>query len=92
MVNVWMRVDLVKERDKWRVSVKEVMNPQVQSNAGNFWSSWGASSFSGRTLFYVAGYGCEHTDLVIIRTAKRINPSVNCRYRWQDRWQDHGAS
>jgi len=36
MVKLWMPVDLVKERDKWRASLNAVMNPQIPSNAGNF--------------------------------------------------------
>jgi hypothetical protein len=45
-------IDLAQERDRWPDVVNAVMNLQFPENAGNFLTSWGPVSFSGRTLLY----------------------------------------
>jgi hypothetical protein len=45
-------IDLAQERDRWPDVVTTVMNLQFPENAGNFLTSWGPVSFSGRTLLY----------------------------------------
>jgi hypothetical protein len=40
------------DRDRWRAVVTAVMNLWVPLNAGNFLSSSGRFSFSGRTLLH----------------------------------------
>jgi hypothetical protein len=45
-------IDLAQDRDRWRALVYTVMNLWVSYNAGNFLSSSGHFSFSGRTLLH----------------------------------------
>jgi transposase len=45
-------IDLAQDRDRWRDLVYTVMNIRVPQNAGNFLSSLGHFSFSGRTLLH----------------------------------------
>ena len=44
------RIDLAPDRDRWGTLVKVVMNIRVPYNAGNFFTTCGPFSFSGRTL------------------------------------------
>jgi hypothetical protein len=45
-------IDVAQDRDRWRALVCTVTNLRVPQNAGNFWSSSGHFSFSGRTLLH----------------------------------------
>jgi len=42
--------DLVQDRDRWRYLVNVVMSLRFSRNVGNFLTSRGTVSFSGRTL------------------------------------------
>jgi hypothetical protein len=44
--------DLAQDRNRWGAIVNVVMTLRVQQNAGNFLSSLGRVSFSGRTLLH----------------------------------------
>jgi hypothetical protein len=51
-------IDLDQDRDRWRRAlVYTVMNLLVPKNTGNFLSSLGHFSFSGRTLLHGVSYG-----------------------------------
>jgi hypothetical protein len=45
-------INLAQDRDRWRALVYTVMKLRVPLNAGNFLSSSGRFSFSGRTLLH----------------------------------------
>ena len=58
-------IDLAQERYKWLAVVNAVMNLRVPYSAGNFLTSWGPVSFSGRPLLPVIKYN-EDDKLVRI--------------------------
>ena len=43
-------IDLAQDKARWRTLVNAVMNLRVPKNAGNFLTSSGTVTFSGRTL------------------------------------------
>jgi hypothetical protein len=45
-------IDLAQDRDRWRALAYTVMNLRVAQNAGNFLSSLGHFSFSGRAVLH----------------------------------------
>jgi len=45
-------IALTEDRDMWLALVNMVMNLRVPQNSGNFLTSWGPVTYSGRTLFY----------------------------------------
>jgi hypothetical protein len=45
-------IGLAQDRDRWRAVVYMVMNIRLPWNSGNFLSSLGRFSFSGRTLLH----------------------------------------
>jgi hypothetical protein len=45
-------IDLTQDWNRWQAVVSVVMNLQVPYNSGNFLSSLGPVSFSGRTLLH----------------------------------------
>jgi hypothetical protein len=59
-------INLAQDRDRWRALMYMVMNLRVPQNAGNFLSSLGHFSFSGRTLLHGVSYIVQHRQLVKI--------------------------
>jgi len=60
----WVGLDwisLAQGYDRWQALVNVVMNFQVPQNRGNFLTSWGPVSFSGRTLPHGASLRFSHT-------------------------------
>jgi hypothetical protein len=45
-------IDLAQDRDRWQALAYTGMNLQFSYNEGNFLTSRGTVSFSGKTLFY----------------------------------------
>jgi hypothetical protein len=45
-------IDMARDMDMWQAVVSSVINLRVPKNTGNFLSSLGRFSFSGRTLFH----------------------------------------
>ena len=45
-------IDLAEDRYAWRPVVNVVMKLRVPQSAGNFLTSWGRVTFSGRTLLH----------------------------------------
>ena len=73
----WHHVDLsylTLNRGEWRAVVNAVMNLRFPSSAGNFLTSWGPLSFSGRILFHgVGGSNLSRHCLRIYHEVMRCN-------------------
>jgi hypothetical protein len=74
--NAW--ADLARDRDRWQAFVVAVLNLGIPLNAGNFSTSRGSVSFSGRTLLH--GVICCKFHIFINKPALKYNliPLQSC--------------
>ena len=72
-------IALTHDRDRSLALVNMVMNLRVPQNSGNFLTSWGPVSFSGRTLFRGVSNEFLTTHFHCIGITKsRLQSNVNC--------------